>query len=84
MSSTDLALAVDIGGTFTDVALRDGATGQVWRAKTPSTPDDPSGAFLDGLRRALSESGHKASDLTEVLHGTTVATNMILEDKGAR
>lgn len=84
MSSTDLALAVDIGGTFTDVALRDGATGQVWRAKTPSTPDDPSAAFLDGIRRALSEAGYNASDLTEVLHGTTVATNMILEDKGAR
>jgi len=84
MSSTDLALAVDIGGTFTDVALRDGITGQVWRAKTPSTPHDPSAAFLDGIRRALSDSGRNASDLTEVLHGTTIATNMILEGKGAR
>ena len=84
MSSTDLALAVDIGGTFTDVALRDGATGEVWRAKTPSTPDDPSVAFLDGIRHALSDANRPASALTEVLHGTTVATNMILEGKGAR
>ncbi|MEO1679568.1 MAG: hydantoinase/oxoprolinase family protein [Pseudomonadota bacterium] len=84
MSSTDLAVAVDIGGTFTDVALRDGITGEVWRAKTPSTPADPSEAFLDGIRRALTQAGRGADGLTEVLHGTTVATNMILEDKGAR
>ncbi|MBT0957458.1 hydantoinase/oxoprolinase family protein [Alphaproteobacteria bacterium KMM 3653] len=84
MSSIDLALAVDIGGTFTDVALRDGVTGDVWRAKTPSTPSDPSVAFLDGIRRALADAGRDASELTEVLHGTTVATNMILEGKGAR
>ena len=84
MPSTDLALAVDIGGTFTDIALRNGATGEVWRAKLPSTPDDPSAAFLDGIRGALSKAGHSAHELTEVLHGTTVATNMILEDKGAR
>ena len=84
MSSIDLALAVDIGGTFTDVALRNGTTGEVWRAKTPSTPADPSEAFLDGIRRALRDAGLDAPALTEVLHGTTVATNMILEGKGAR
>jgi N-methylhydantoinase A len=84
MSSIDLALAVDIGGTFTDVALRNGTTGAVWRAKTPSTPNDPSEAFLDGIRQALSDAGLEAPALTEVLHGTTVATNMILEGKGAR
>lgn len=84
MSSTDLAIAVDIGGTFTDVALRNGVTGEVWRAKTPSTPADPSEAFLDGIRRALGDAGLTADALSKVLHGTTVATNMILEDKGAR
>ena len=86
MSSTDAALdvAVDIGGTFTDVALRDGASGQVWRAKTPSTPADPSEAFLDGITRALDAAGLDPRDLTTVIHGTTVATNMILEGKGAR
>ena len=83
-SAPDLALAVDIGGTFTDVALRDDTNGRIWRTKTPSTPDDPSRAFLDGLRRALSDAGRDPADLSEVLHGTTVATNMILEGKGAR
>ncbi|WP_375550834.1 hydantoinase/oxoprolinase family protein [Rhodophyticola porphyridii] len=79
-----LTLAVDIGGTFTDVALADIATGQVWRAKTPSRPDDPSEAFLTGLRLALRAAGAAPGDLRQVLHGTTVATNMILEGKGAR
>jgi len=79
-----LAVAVDIGGTFTDVALQDLTTGRVWRAKTPSVPADPSQAFVAGLRLALSEAGREAAALDRVLHGTTVATNMILEGKGAR
>jgi len=86
MSSPDLplAIAVDIGGTFTDVSLLDRSTGKVWRAKTPSMPSDPSEAFLNGIRLALAEAGADAASLGQVLHGTTVATNMILEDKGAR
>lgn len=79
-----LTLAVDIGGTFTDVALADTGTGQVWRVKIPSRPDDPSEAFLAGLRQVINEAGTAPGDLTQVLHGTTVATNMILEGKGAR
>jgi N-methylhydantoinase A len=78
------AVAVDIGGTFTDVALQDRATGRVWRAKTPSVPADPSAAFIDGVRSALAEAGLEAAALGRVLHGTTVATNMILENKGAK
>jgi N-methylhydantoinase A len=86
MSSPEssLAVAVDIGGTFTDVALHDTASGQVWRAKTPSVPNDPSKAFVVGVRLALAQAGRKATMLDRVLHGTTVATNMILEGKGAR
>ena len=83
-AKTSLAIAVDIGGTFTDIALHDAASGRVWRAKTPSVPSDPSLAFLTGLRLALAEAGHAAPDLERVLHGTTVATNMILEGKGAK
>jgi N-methylhydantoinase A len=79
-----LTIAVDIGGTFTDIALHDASSGQVWRSKTPSVPSDPSKAFLTGVRLALKEAGHPASMLERVLHGTTVATNMILEGKGAR
>lgn len=79
----NLAVAVDIGGTFTDVALVNGE-GRSWRAKTPSIPSDPSEAFLNGIRLALEQAGASAADLDQVLHGTTVATNMILEGKGAR
>src|SRR5215468_2654317 len=79
-----LAVAVDIGGTFTDIALYDAKSGQIWRAKTPSVPSDPSQAFLTGMRLALEEAGLSAPTLGRVLHGTTVATNMILEGKGAR
>ena len=86
MSSPDtsLAIAVDIGGTFTDISLIDRASGKIWRAKTPSVPSDPSEAFLKGIRLALAEAGADAASLCQVLHGTTVATNMILEGKGAR
>ncbi len=83
MTRPNLAVAVDIGGTFTDVALVDRA-GRSWRAKTPSIPSDPSEAFLNGIRLALEQAGASATDLDQVLHGTTVATNMILEGKGAR
>jgi len=79
-----LAVAVDIGGTFTDVTLQDPATGRAWRVKTPSVPSDPSQAFLVGVTLALEQAGREAMDVTRVLHGTTVATNMILEGKGAR
>ncbi|MBB94817.1 MAG: 5-oxoprolinase [Rhodobacteraceae bacterium] len=82
--TSELAIAVDIGGTFTDIALVDHATGQTWRGKTPSTPADPSEGFLTGILQTLEQAGRQASDLAQVLHGTTVATNMILEGKGAR
>jgi N-methylhydantoinase A len=84
LPKTSLAIAVDIGGTFTDIALHDANSDRIWRAKTPSVPSDPSQAFLTGIRLALDEAGHTAPSLQRVLHGTTVATNMILEGKGAR
>jgi N-methylhydantoinase A len=81
--SRDLVVAIDIGGTFTDIALQDLATGQSWTAKTPSTPRDPSEAFLIGLRLAVEAAQRDAAEIGRVLHGTTVATNMILEGKAA-
>ncbi|WP_298985486.1 hydantoinase/oxoprolinase family protein [uncultured Roseibium sp.] len=78
------AVAVDIGGTFTDISLLDRNSGSMWRAKTPSVPSDPSQAFMTGVRSVMEDAGISAKDLSRVLHGTTVATNMILEDKGAR
>ncbi len=84
MRSDDLTVAVDIGGTFTDVTLADRATGRLWRAKTPSTPADPSEAFLTGVMLALTDAGARPAAVGRVLHGTTVATNLILEGKTAR
>ena len=84
MRSADFAVAVDIGGTFTDVTLADRGSGQYWRAKTPSTPGDPSQAFLTGVMLALTEAGARPDAVNRVLHGTTVATNLILEGKTAR
>jgi N-methylhydantoinase A len=78
-----LSVAIDIGGTFTDVTLFDRSTGKSWTVKTPSTPADPSEGFVSGVGQALKLSGFAPSDLVQVLHGTTVATNLILEGKGA-
>ncbi|VVE61289.1 hydantoin utilization protein A [Pandoraea captiosa] len=79
-----LSVAIDIGGTFTDVTLFERATGRSWTVKTPSTPSDPSLGFVTGVAQALALSGHSPGDLVQVLHGTTVATNLILEGKGAK
>jgi N-methylhydantoinase A len=76
-------IGVDTGGTFTDATLLDPRSGAVWNAKTPSTPADPSQGFGNGLAEVLKVAGLSGSDVARVLHGTTVATNLILEGKGA-
>jgi N-methylhydantoinase A len=78
------AVAIDIGGTFTDVTLLDRRTGTVWNAKTPSTPADPSEGFMNGIEEAIALAGLPRDALGYVFHGTTVATNLILESKGAK
>ena len=77
-------LGVDVGGTFTDLFLVDDADHRQWRVKTPSTPADPSQGVLAGVRRICAEAGIAPGDLGNVVHGTTVATNAVLESKGAR
>ncbi len=77
-------LGVDVGGTFTDLFLVDDAEHRRWRVKTPSTPSDPSQGVLNGVRRICAEAGIAPGDLANVVHGTTVATNAVLESKGAR
>ena len=77
-------LGVDVGGTFTDLLLVDDEKGDLYRVKTPSTPADPSEGVLAGVRRICEESGVEPGDLGFVMHGTTVATNAMLEAKGAR
>ena len=77
-------LGVDVGGTFTDLLLVNDETAELFRVKTPSTPADPSEGVLVGVRRICEESGVRPGDLAYVMHGTTVATNAMLEAKGAR
>lgn len=84
MNAAVLRLAIDVGGTFTDVVLIDAATGKIWFEKVLSTPADPSLGSLQGAQTILSQSGAEADSVDEVVHATTVATNAVLERKGAR
>jgi N-methylhydantoinase A len=77
-------LGVDIGGTFTDAMLINEATGEVRICKVPTTPADPSQGFIEATLRILREAGVTPADLRYVVHGTTVATNAIIEGKIAR
>src|SRR5215475_13343513 len=74
-------IAIDVGGTFTDITFADASTGATWVAKTPSTPGDLSGGFITAIRKVLAQAGRSAPDILRVFHGTTTATNAILEGK---
>src|SRR2546428_879337 len=78
------AIGVDVGGTFTDLALWDDERGALAVFKLPSVPDDPALGILDGLRTLVAREGVDPAKLTFVAHGTTVATNALLEGTGAR
>ena len=77
-------IGVDVGGTFTDVVLHDPRSGALHVAKTLTTPGDLARAVMAGVDAVLAESGKQPSDVGALLHATTVATNAILERKGAR
>jgi N-methylhydantoinase A len=74
-------LAIDVGGTFTDITFTDAATGALWVAKTPSTPGDLSAGFITAVRKVLALAGRAPGEVLRVFHGTTTATNAILEGK---
>src|SRR3954447_3381852 len=76
-------LGVDVGGTVTAVLLAEEGSGSTWRAKTASTPADQAVGVLNGIGQVCSAAGIELADVAQVLHGTTVATNAILEGKGA-
>ena len=77
------SIAVDVGGTFTDIVLCDTASNAQWVHKTPSTPGDPSVGFMTGLTEILAANGVDANDVGRIFHGTTIATNSVLENRGA-
>ncbi|MBI3707210.1 MAG: hydantoinase/oxoprolinase family protein [Proteobacteria bacterium] len=78
-----LKIAADIGGTFTDIVMLL-ADGTVAMRKVPSTPDDYGRGVVEGIQALVADLKLPASEISEVLHGCTVATNAILEKKGAR
>ena len=77
-------IGVDIGGTFTDLVWVDDATGAVKVGKLLTTPKDPSQAVEQGVVTLLGDAGGAAAEVRSVIHGTTLATNALIERKGAR
>src|SRR5262249_18828003 len=69
------------GGTFTDVVALDERTGALSTTKTPSTPSDPSRGLLDGISKVLRQMGASPDVVASVAHGTTLATNALLEER---
>ncbi|WP_439579607.1 hydantoinase/oxoprolinase family protein [Elioraea sp.] len=84
ISSRPVRVAVDIGGTFTDLQIFDARTGQVHAWKTPTTPADPSLGLMTGLGEAAARFGFALAEIGLLLHGTTIATNAVLERRLAR
>jgi len=78
-----IRIGIDVGGTFTDLFLLDEAGGKAIRHKLPSTPGDPYKAPIQGIREILQKAGAKPGQVRFVGLGTTVATNALLERKGA-
>lgn len=77
-------IGVDVGGTFTDICLFNQDSGEVKVYKLPSTPWDPSEAIGNGIQETMDLYGVKADAVSNLVHGTTVATNAALERKGAK
>ncbi len=77
-------IGIDIGGTFTDLALVEEASGRIGVAKVPTTPADPADGVLRALEAAMQRYAVSPADVSLLSHATTVVTNAILEEKGAR
>ena len=76
-----LRIAIDTGGTFTDVVAIDEADGSRYALKTPSTPADPSIGLLDGVRKAMEAASQEEGTVARLLHGSTTATNAVLQHR---
>ena len=84
MAQRNYRVGLDIGGTFTDFVLYDGEQRRVALYKCLTTPQDPSIAALEGLGALTAEAGITLADVSEIIHGTTLVTNAIIERRGAR
>ncbi|MGI9367998.1 MAG: hydantoinase/oxoprolinase family protein [Ruegeria sp.] len=79
-----IRMGIDVGGTFTDLLVMNSDTGDMQLLKTPSTPDDQSVGIVNGLNGIVSQAGIAPGQVESLLHGTTVSTNIVLEEKGAK
>lgn len=84
MTSSEILLAVDIGGTFTDIVLFDTATQNITVEKVLTTYPDPAIAVLDGIRALIARTDIQPDHIAYVVHGTTLITNTLIERKGAQ
>jgi N-methylhydantoinase A len=84
MAQRRIRIGIDTGGTFTDVVAVEEGTGELVTTKTPSTPSNPADGFINGVTKVLDLMGASGHDITAVSHGTTVATNKLLEGKVER
>ncbi|MGH2776082.1 MAG: hydantoinase/oxoprolinase family protein [Actinomycetota bacterium] len=82
--SRGIRVGIDTGGTFTDIVAIDESSGAIVSTKTPSTPADPSEGFMNGVTKVLDQMKATGRDLTTVSHGTTVATNALLQEEFGR
>jgi N-methylhydantoinase A len=79
----ELKLGIDVGGTFTDVTLFDMKTGELYFKKVPSTPESPSTSMANGISIILEETHNKPEKVGSIVHGTTLATNALIQRKGS-
>jgi N-methylhydantoinase A/oxoprolinase/acetone carboxylase beta subunit len=82
--SRPVRIGIDVGGTFTDLQIFDARTGAISSLKTLTTPDDPSNGLMTGIRQAAQHASFALADVGYLLHGTTIATNAVLERKLAK
>ena len=82
MTQQPARLGVDIGGTFTDVVLEVG--GNSFSTKVLTTYIAPENAIIDGLQQVCGKAGIASSEITQIIHGTTLATNALIERRGAK
>ena len=81
---SSVRIGVDVGGTFTDFVLAHSGRGQLYTGKRLTTPDDPSRAIVEGITRLLAEADVPVSDVSGIVHGTTLVTNTVIERTGAK
>ena len=77
-------IGIDVGGTFTDFFALDTASGEVRLHKRPSTPSNPADAIIHGLKELCAAAGIEAPQISRIIHGTTVATNALIQRRGGR